>query len=520
MTGTPHQKVVTINDSFTPPSFQAGTIAVPVITPFGKTNTPTGVTSFQRFKEEFGDINPHHSSAYAVFRVLEKYRGRVSVVRLARHDINGDPVTATETATIGDAVDGIDFQAKVLGNYTLTLTVADDDPHFKISAYIQGNQNASEQTVLLPKTATVEELAVANDAFDYLQILQVNGNGAFGNASLSVTDDVSQYTINDYVQALHAFDTTPNLLAIGALGAPVDFARYGLDLGQFYSELLSYVETRGDVRAITAPPLGLRPSEAVDFRNGVGFGHSAFDNHLGVMAYGDFNVRNPLSATGQPMMISGDAELAGIWSRKDIQFPDKKNVSLWGTSRGRIASDVLAIRYDTGTPSRKADADMLSDNGLQYFQTQFVDTGNTSQRVIVLWDASTLTIAQKDTLFIDTNVVDIALYIERKLKTINKQWLSEPGVPDSWNQLLRQVERAMEMLKNSNVIHDFVLNPSRLQLEDLSEPEALNTNESVSRGEFKYEVGYAPTRNMKFIYTTSLVNTLEKLSEMTSRLEG
>ena len=311
--------------------------------PRGPQNTPTLVTNWTQYVDQFGDIETGSYLALAVYGYFLNGGGRCYIVRIGvdQPEPQGDgkqpkQVTASQTATIGNYV----FTAKNATANAKAITVeiapadgeSPPDDEFKLTVNVDGkppevwgnvsskpdsgnyvvNRVGGESKVVTveavlpdvqtkPKTGSVA-LAIPEPKSEpiVLDKRRVSASNYIGDSAdrtgfsgLEEVEDVTMVCV-------------PDLMAAYEQGA-IDLETVkGVQLA-----IVAHCELMGDRMAILDPPPAMSVQDVAKWRTN----DSGLDSKFAALYYPWIKVLDPV--TGSTRIIPPSAHMAGIWARND-----------------------------------------------------------------------------------------------------------------------------------------------------------------------------------------------------------
>jgi uncharacterized protein len=196
---------------------------------------------------------------------------------------------------------------------------------------------------------------------------------------------------------------------------------------------------RGDAMCIVDPPFGLNVDEVIDWHNGVGYGHAAFNSSFGALYWPWIKVLDPYNRKKVWLPPSGFV-LGQIAYTDNVTQP-------WfapaGLNRGHIIQ-ALEIEYSPTLGER----DFLYGNG-----NAVNPIVNFTRLGIHIWGNRTL--QRKPTALDRVNVRRMVLYAEKVISTSIKFLVFEPNDEITWKRFIDLVDPTMEFIRATRGLYDF-----------------------------------------------------------------
>lgn len=197
--------------------------------------------------------------------------------------------------------------------------------------------------------------------------------------------------------------------------------------------------TRKDCFVIIDSPIGLTVDEVVDWHNGTGFPHSAFNNSYGGLWWPWVKTYDPYSGTSLWLPPSGFVAQRMAYA-DSVAYP-------WfaaaGYNRGKL-EDPLDLEIN---PS-KAERDVLYSGG-NAINPIMID----AREGIVIWGDRTL--QRKPTALDRIPTRRMLLYIEKLIATAVKYLVFEPNDPVTWDTFIALVTPTLEEVKRNRGMEDY-----------------------------------------------------------------
>jgi len=304
---------------------------------------------------------------------------------------------------------------------------------------------------------------------------QFSNRSYVGQANGIPTDPVYSLELDSAVignpataTGLYAFQN-PESIDINILLTP------GFTTGSIIGTALQICESRGDALYIVDPPFGLRPSEVIDWHNGMLLSdlQSSINSSYGALYWGWIKYFDQFSNT--EIWIPPSGHVAAVYSRTARET--EKWYAPAGTRRGRLLT-ALDVEYSPTQVER--DRLYGSGNSINPI-VSFPQTG------ITVWGQRTL-----DRSTSVTNRVNVRLLLNDIKKTLTNtlnNFVFEPNDPILWRQVQATVEPLISEIQSRRGIDAY-----RVIVDDTN-----NTPERVARNELWVSVIVRPTAVTEFI---------------------
>jgi len=490
-----------------------GIAAVQGFTKRGLKNVPEFTTSFNDFKRKFGGLSDEDDFPLYCKRALE--RGAKLWVSPAAHytDITDkstiDGVKAAITITV--TADVVTFTAIEVGaGYNgvlieITAPVSGSANVVDIKVIDPENKNNFELYKDFPEAPTAEDKLKINGISRFVEMGAVTNVIPIANDSMSGGIQVHASIVTaDYVGdpsdslGINSFDAVLNAtkIAFPSIADPdVDTA------------LIAYVDPtkepagRGDMVALLRTPVGANTDGILAYRNGTTpFTHVKFDSAYAFLFTGGLKI---LDENSLEQEISEIGDVIGAIAKKDTQFEPWFSFS--GGIRGLI-SNVLGVVFDLGSPAKLAEADQVSNAGVNLT----IDHPTFGP---VLWGNETLQIA--DTLLKAANIVELIVHMNRNIKALAEVSQFDPNDPVMFREMFRRIRPFLDALIVGRAISQYRYTGD--QNVDRIQDVEFNTVDDIDAGIYKVQIEFSPIRANKFIVMTlSITNSsvnLESISE-------
>jgi uncharacterized protein len=348
----------------------------------------------------------------------------------------------------------------------------------------------------VPSYATLADIEDFNTKSRFVKITSTYGQllATGGMTFTGGLEDYSNIAYGDYTgdavtkTGWHSFDEITNYTRLAILEhTPTQIVKQ-------QEFLIAYAETVQRMSYFPTP-LGLTGYEAIDFRNRAGTytGSNKPDSWLSRLVYGDLNIKHPV--TGATVMVSAISQWLGNAATKDATTK-KIWLSEAGQARGRL-NGVLSINYNLGTTARREEADAVDSAGIS-MAIQHPTFG------FVCWGNSTLALGT--TLLRHANIAELILEAVRITNRINEKELFEPNSVQTWKRIYRGVAKEMQAIQDGEGLYQFVYEGD--QNADTVNDATVNTPESISNGEYQYNLYLYPTPALKYVLCRMNVTAL------------
>lgn len=267
-----------------------------------------------------------------------------------------------------------------------------------------------------------------NTAFVPLANLTAGDDGV---GALTDADYIGQY-VGQSATGMKVFanpeKTDINIIAIpGVSSAPV------------INEAIALCESRGDCMVIVDPPFGLNVSGAIDWHNGTGYGHSAFNSSYAAVYWSWIKAYDQYSKREIWMPPSG-------FVAARYAYNDRVRAAHWapaGLRRGRIS---LGLQLEMSPDPSQRDAMYTGGNCLNPI-VDFVGQG------IHIWGQKTL--QRMATARQSVNVRRMLLLAKKSVARTVKNLNFEQNDEALWRQFVALVTPYFQRLKDERGVYDF-----------------------------------------------------------------
>jgi phage tail sheath protein FI len=459
------------------------------LTEKGPVNTPTLVTNWSQFKQNFGDFVEGSYLAHAVYGFFMNGGGSCYVVRIGGN--GASPAARTELPSGADAKIGAyrvtALEAEQAGD-GLAVEIADpgegaSEDQFKILVR-RGGKVVEEYDKVTTKKGRQNVITVVNTQSKVIQLEEVTPSGPLerpvkGIFPLAVVAPAPvRLAPNDYVGdaadrtgfgGLEAIDPitmvcVPDLMAAYQKGMIDAEGLQGVQLA-----MIAHCEQMGDRVAILDPPPGMNAQQIREWR----VEKAGYDSKYAVLYWPWIKVMDPVA--GQAIMVPPSGHLAGIWGRND----DTRGV------HKAPANEVVRGAISLEIQITKNEHDLLNPHGINCIRA-FPGRG------IRVWGARTLS---SDPAWRYLNIRRLFNYLEESIFDGTQWVVFEPNDHALWAKMRRTISAFLvnEWRKGSL----FGLTPDEafyVKCDDETNPA-----ESIDAGMVVCEIGVAPVKPAEFV---------------------
>ena len=213
-----------------------------------------------------------------------------------------------------------------------------------------------------------------------------------------------------------------------------------------YQALIVYVETRADLIAYGEIPYGMTPAEAINWRNGIGFGFGAWNSHRFCLFYGRPLVFDDMDNTTKYISCLG--HLASCLAKTDNNYD--QSYAPVGPKRGTVTL-CDGVDFDVRSYNSTGYPDLFANNGINYLFISHIP----GIQGAMFWEQRTTW--QAESALQDLNVVRFITAANRMLLPVLETFLFDPNHPMTWRAIARVLEPAFQAFKNKYQIYDFVI---------------------------------------------------------------
>lgn len=512
-------------------SIQAASTSMPAfigVTERGPLNTPTLITSWNAYTQQFGGLVWMGFNAWAVYEFFQEGGAACYVVRAA--DKTGAPATATVgTATLTAATNGawgaslmyyisnsaptpsgggtvaptpvFNFQVVVLAS-AIDDASADTLGAQLLIGYVR--QNGLVTTVIGGTGYYVLETFGGLRLLDTAAVGHINSQSIFirlatptetqrpGNTAAptalrgGANSDLDFTAAQGVIKAVQGLSllAQPDTVAIVDANGKSDLIRQA----QVINQGMSLCENLASLFYAADPPFGQTVQQMVAFKSGTSqAGQSqaqAISSSYGALYYPWVWIFNPFAGSNVPIPPSGP--VLGRYASTD------SNVGVWkapaGINDGSMRTVVALER-----PLTDADQDQLNPNGINALRT-LVNDGN------VIWGARTVS---PDTQWTYVSVRRLFIYVEQSVKN-SLQWVVfEPNDPALWAAVTRDIDAFLTTLWQQGGLFGSTPRDAFFVTCDASN----NPVETRVSGQLYIDIGLAPVYPAEFVIIRIAVKT-------------
>ena len=453
----------------------------------GPANTPTLVTNWSQFTQNFGDFTPGSYLAHAVYGYFLNGGGACFVVRIGAD--GEQPVAKADLPSAKDKATGA-FRILALesgaGGDGITVDIAPateaSEDTFKLTVRRNGKDEEVYDNLSVKKGKQYAPTVVKTSS-KLIKIEEIGTSAlvpASGTVSLAggVKSGAVRVTPDDYVGnsadrtgfgGLEAVDTVtmlsvPDLMSVYQQGI-IDLE--GVQAVQL--AMIAHCELMGDRVAILDAPPGYNAQQIREWR----VDKVAYDSKYASLYWPWVKVYDPLA--GRPTFVPPSGHMAGIWARSD----DARGV------HKAPANEVVRGALSLELQLTKSEHDQLNPQGINCIRA-FPGRG------IRVWGARTLS---SDPAWRYLNVRRLFNYIEESILEGTQWVVFEPNDLNLWERVKR-------------TINAFLLGVWRDGALFGATPEAAfyvkcdaetNPPDVIDRGQLIVEIGIAPVKPAEFV---------------------
>ena len=494
----------------------------------GPMNTPTLVTNWTQFVENFGDFMENGFLAHSVYGYYNNGGGRAYIMRIGGPDEadenEAQPLPAVELPSrLPNADDTIRITAIEADGDEITVEIANPDPTESgpeepqaEGGSVEGETESQSDSVTAPDTfklvvrrgSTEESFdnlslrrggdvrnveTIVNDAVSGSKIINVamlRTSGPMrdripvvGSYPLSVTE-IMPLAQNIEVTPSEFEGSAPDRTGMGALEVPDDITMLVCpDLMMAYQSgvldlegvqavqtaMITHCERMGDRVAVLDAPPGMNPQEVQNWRVNI----ANYDSSYAALYYPWIKVSDP--ASGQNILVPPSGHMAGIWSRTD-------------NTRGvhkAPANEVIGGALDVELQITRGEQDGLNPVGVNCIRS-FPGRG------IRVWGARTLS---SDPSWTYLNVRRLFNMVEKSIDNGTQWVVFEPNDFALWQKISRAATAFLTMVWRQGAL--FGATPSEAFYVKCDAE--TNPPEARDLGMVTTEIGIAPVKPAEFV---------------------
>jgi phage tail sheath protein FI len=467
--------------------------------PRGPKNTPTLVTNWTQYVEQFGDIETGSYLALSVYGYFLNGGGRCYIVRIGAEQPNTQgqgkqqkQVTAAQTATVGNFV----FTAKSAAAKPITVDVgpadgdAPPDDEFKLTVTAEGKQpevwgNVSSKpdsgSYVVNRVGGESKLVTVEAVAP-----EVQTKPKIGSTALAVPEPKNEPIVLDKQQVSAAnyigdaadrtgFSGLEEIEDVTMVSVPDLMAAYeqgAVDLETVKGVQLAIVahcELMGDRMAILDPPPGMSVQEVAKWRTN----DSGLDSKFAALYYPWIKVLDPVSGSTRTIPPSG--HMAGIWARNDNERGVHK----------APANEIVRGAIEVNTKITRIEQESLNPIGVNAVR-------GFPGRGIRVWGARTLS---SDPAWRYINVRRLFNYLEKSILLATQFAVFEPNDQALWGKLSRTITAFLIGEWRGGAL--FGAQPEQaffVQCDDETNPA-----DSIDAGRVVCKIGVAPVKPAEFV---------------------
>jgi hypothetical protein len=460
----------------------------------GPFNTPTLVTNWTQYSQQFGGFVEDTYLAQSVYGYFLNGGGSCYVVRIGGDSTNGkSPSAKAELAAesgggaLGSAYRVEALEAGEAGNQ-ITVEVQDppdgtgedtfkivvkrngkEEESFEGLTTKRGRQNVATLVNAQSKLIRIEDLGASPEKVNRGSVNLGGGSASPAPVHLAPDDYVGDSAARTGFGGLEAIDevtmvAVPDLMSAYQKGM-VDLE--GVKAVQL--AIIAHCEQMGDRVAILDPPPGLNAQQINDWRVDM----AGYDSKYASLYWPWVKIFD--SASGSNVFVPPSGHMAGIWARND----DTRGV------HKAPANEVVRGAIDLEVNITKNEHDLLNPNGINCIRA-FPGRG------VRVWGARTLS---SDPAWRYLNVRRLFNYLEKSILNGTDWVVFEPNDQDLWAKVRRTVASFLVREWRNGAL--FGLTPGEafyVKCDDETNP-----SESIDAGQVLCEIGVAPVKPAEFV---------------------
>jgi phage tail sheath protein FI len=463
----------------------------------GPVNTPTLVTNWSQFVQNFGDFMEGSYLAHAVYGYFNNGGGVAYVVRIGA--TNGD-APAGPAAAKGELGTGAEkglpayrFQATEAGAGGNDLSIEiqdaqDGNPENFRLVIKKGGKEAESYDNLTTKKGKQNVATLVNANSKLIKIEEVGGgsldrpatgtsvNLSGGGAAaapvparLSATDYVGDAAERTGFAGLEAVEEI-TMLSVPDLMAAYQQRLIDLEGVQTVQlAMIAHCELMGDRLAILDPPPGLNAQQIKEWR----VDKAGYDSKQAALYWPWVKVLDPPS--GQNIFVPPSGHMAGIWSRSDATRGVHK------APANEVVRGAVTIELNI----TRAEHDLLNPNGINVIRA-FPGRG------IRVWGARTLS---SDPAWRYINVRRLFNYIEESILGGTQWVVFEPNDFDLWQRIRRTISAFLVR----QWLQGALFGQTAAEAYYVKCDSETNPAELIDAGQVTCEIGIAPVKPAEFV---------------------
>ncbi len=453
----------------------------------GPFNTPTLVTNWSQYVQNFGDMVEGTYLGLSVFGYFQNGGGAAYVVRIggggaaktaaAELSSGGDSplsaykLSAVEAGSVGNDINVTvsDSEAGEEGAFKLTVQQGDTLETFDPVSPRRGRTNvvtvvnASSTLIRLEETSRAAVEAVARGS------VSLSGGGEQAPDSMNAGDYIGDSAARSGLGGLESIDEVTMLIVPDLMSA---FQKGIIDLEGVKAVqlgMIAHCELMGDRMAILDPPPALNAQAIKDWRVDA----AGYDSKYAALYWPWVKVFDPASGTN--VFIPPSGHVGGIWSRND----DTRGV------HKAPANEVIRGAIDLELNITKNEHDFLNPVGINAIRA-FPGRG------IRVWGARTLS---SDASWRYINVRRLFNYLEESILSGTDWVVFEPNDRALWAKIRRTIASFLVNEWRKGAL--FGASPTEafyVRCDDETNPA-----EGIDAGQVVCEIGLAPVKPAEFV---------------------
>ncbi len=462
----------------------------------GPVNTPTLVTNWTQFTQNFGDFLEESYLAHAVYGYFNNGGGSAYIVRVGADDGVAPmmPAAKGEISSGGEkSAPAYRVSAKEPGEAGNSISVEIENPPegspddmFKI--VVKRNGQVEEQFDVSTRRGGKNAITVVNQASKLIQLEELAKGGVPERPPAGTNINLEGGTLapvpavrisaEDYVGDASdrtGFAGLEAIEEITMLSVPDLMAAYQrrlIDLEGVQAvqlAMIAHCELMGDRLAILDPPPGLNAQQIKEWR----VDKAGYDSKQAALYWPWIKVFDP--ATGRNQFVPPSGHMAGVWARSDATRGVHK----------APANEVVrgAITLETNITAREHD--LLNPNGINAIRA-FPGRG------IRVWGARTLS---SDPAWRYINVRRLFNYLEESILNGTQWVVFEPNDFDLWQRIRRTISAFLVRQWREGAL--FGQTPDEAFYVMCNSE--TNPSEMIDAGQVTCEIGIAPVKPAEFV---------------------
>ncbi len=451
------------------------------------------VTNWSQFVKEFGTFIQNGYLAYAVYSFFAEGGTTCYVVRAAPDDADSSDVTIRNG---DDSADAITLTATSEGTWGDRINILIEDPSdetldaselFKLTVEYREASETEYESMEVFDGISIENIEEKiTDVSAFITADDLDSDQRPANNSYTLTGGVDGVQDPDFIgdadnkNGIHAFDEVDDINIVAIPDKPGDRA--------VILDCLNYCKQRKDCFFIADPPIGLEPTEIIDFKQGTGaYAGNALNNSYGALYYPWVSISDPV--TRKKMAIPPSGAVAGTYAHTDSTRGVHKAPA--GISEGYLDSVIGIERIIT-----KGEHDQLHPKGINVIRS-FPGSG------ICIWGASTLS---TDAEWKYINIRRLFLFLEESIDEATQWVVFEPNSPALWGNVIRNITAFLLRTWRDGAL--FGNSPEEAFFVKVDAEN--NPPEVRDAGQLIIEVGVAPVKPAEFVIIKISQKTLSK----------